>query len=107
MTPCLVFILHYMIVLTTKTMSDCRVSILNINGAGDVRKRVSLFEFIKLKKTDVMLVQETHSKTLNETEWKKEWEGEVILSHQNRNSGGVALLLKNFLPESDIVEENV
>ena len=31
-----------------------------------------------------MLVQETHSDTLNETDWRREWDGEVVLSHLSR-----------------------
>lgn len=87
-------------------MSDFTISTLNLNGARDVRKRASLFELVKLKSINVMLVQETHSDTLNETDWKREWDGEVVLSHLSRTSGGVAVLFsKNLLPKSQVVEE--
>lgn len=55
-----------------------------------------------------MLVQASHSATLNQTDWKPEWEGEVILSHLSKTSGGVVLLFsKNVLPESCVMEEKV
>lgn len=73
-----------MVLLTSADMSDFRVSTLNINGARDMRKRASLFELIKLKIINVMLVQETHSDTLDETDWRREWDGEVVLSHLSR-----------------------
>ncbi len=35
------------------------------------------------KHIDVMYVQETHSDCINESDWKKEWEGEVVVcSHE-------------------------
>lgn len=38
---------------------------------------------------------------MNETDWEKKWDGEVILSNLNRMSGGVALIFsKNFLPQA-------
>ena len=84
-------------------MGDFRVSTLNINGARDARKRASVFE---LENINVIFVQETHSDTLNETHWSKEWNGEVILSHLSRTSGGVSLIFsKSFLPKCHVVEE--
>ena len=89
-------------------MSDFRVSTLYINGARDVRKRANLFGFVRQKSFNVMLVQETHSDFLNETDWRREWDGEVVLSHLSRTSGGVALpFSKIFLPKSHVVEEIV
>lgn len=38
---------------------------LNVNGARDIGKRFQLYEIIKQKKIDVLLVQETHSDILN------------------------------------------
>ena len=71
-------------------MGDFTISTLNLNGARDVRKKESLFELVKLKSINVMLVQEMHSKTLNETDWRREWDKEVVLTHLSRTSGGVA-----------------
>lgn len=88
-------------------MSYFRVSTLNLNGARDMRNRVSVYELMKLKHMNVLMVQETHSDCLNETDWKRDWEGEVILSHLNRASGGVAVFSKDFLPESDDFQEVV
>ncbi|KAI3370930.1 hypothetical protein L3Q82_023483 [Scortum barcoo] len=89
-------------------MSDFKVSTLNLNGARDVRKRANVFELMKLKGINVMLLQETHSDTLNETDWRREWDGDVVLSHLDRVSGGVALLFsRNFLPKSYELEERI
>lgn len=60
-------------------------------------------ELIRQKKYDVMLVQETHNDVQNESDWKMEWDGEVILSHNSSCSGGVA----HFKPLSYEVEDIV
>ncbi len=87
-------------------MSAVRVGSLNINGARDIQKRMLVFELIKQKNIDVMYVQETHSDCINATDWKREWEGEVLLTHMSSNRGGGALLFsKSFLPASYQVEE--
>lgn len=89
-------------------MSHFRVSTLNLNGARDVKKRISVFELMNLKHINVLMVQETHSDSLNEIDWRREWGGEIILSHLNQASGGVAILFsKNFLPVSYHFEEVV
>jgi len=89
-------------------MSTLRLGTLNINGARESGKRTMLYELIRQKKYDVMMVQETHSDVKNEREWKMEWDGEVILSHKNSSSGGVAVLFqKHIKPISYEVEHIV
>lgn len=79
---------------------------LNVNGARDIGKRFQLYEIIKQKKIDVLLVQETHSDILNGSNWAKEFDGLSVLSHLTSISGGVAILFsKNFIPCSYQVEE--
>lgn len=58
-------------------MSEFRVATLNLNGARDMKKRLMLYELVRLKKIDVLLMQETHSDERNEIDWKAEWEGYV------------------------------
>ena len=54
----------------------------------------------------MVFVQETHSEVKNESDWQREWPGEVILSHKLSNSGGVGVLFsKGFSPCSFDVEE--
>ncbi len=44
-----------------------------------------------------VFLQETHSTVDNEADWKKEWDGEVCLSHKSNNSGGVGILFSKDL----------
>ena len=45
----------------------------------------------------MVFVQETHSEVKNESDWQREWPGEVILSHKLSNSGGVGVLSQKAL----------
>ncbi len=73
-------------------MSKIGLGTLNLNGARDSKKRAMLYDLIKQRKIDVMLVQETHSDVFNENDWLMEWDGLVVLSHKNHCSGGLAVL---------------
>lgn len=87
-------------------MCDINLGSLNINGARDDVKRASLFRLINAKRLNVTFLQETHSTAEIETEWKREWGGEVFLSHKSSNSGGVGILFsRDFLPVSCAAEE--
>lgn len=46
------------------------VGTLNLNGARDKLKRLTLIDFITIKKLQVMFVQETHSDPATELEWQ-------------------------------------
>ena len=88
--------------------SQFRVATLNVNGARDMRKRALLYELVKMKGIDVMMIQETHSDAGNEADWKAEWEGEVCLSSLTSVSGGVAILFsRSFVPVSYEVQRKV
>ena len=39
----------------------------------------------------MVFIQETHSDSVNEWDWKREWPGEVFLSHKWSNSAGVGI----------------
>lgn len=78
-----------------------RVGTLNMNGARDTRKRALVFDTARIKHVDVMFLQEIHSDRGNEADWEKEWEGQVLLSHNTTLGGGVGLLFfKDFTPSS-------
>lgn len=47
---------------------------LNINGAREHEERVKLYELVKQKHIDIIMLQETYSDVSNAAEWVKEWE---------------------------------
>ena len=74
------------------TMDVLNVGSFNVNGARDAFKRTLIYETARSKRFDVLFLQETHSDTANEADWKREWEGEAVLSHNANLSGGVGFL---------------
>lgn len=73
-------------------MSKIRVGSLNINGGRDGQKRAVISEMISQKSLDVVFLQETHSDTNNETDWRLWWRGQHVLCHGTNVSAGVAVL---------------
>ena len=59
----------------------------------------------KTKQIDVLFLQETHSCPENEGDWRREWDGEAVLSHNTNLSGGVGFIFsRSFSPVSMEVE---
>ncbi|TWW62349.1 hypothetical protein D4764_04G0009960 [Takifugu flavidus] len=86
-------------------MNTFKIGTLNVNGARDARKRALVFDTAKTKRIDVLFLQKTHSDCGIEADWEKEWEGQVLLSHNTTLSGGVGLLFsRGFTPSSLEVE---
>lgn len=51
---------------------------ININGGRDGKRRAVLREYIENKDMDIIFLQETHSDSANELEWKKWWGGHIF-----------------------------
>ena len=101
----LINLLVFIFILISSIMDTFRVGSLNVNGAREPKKRATIYETAKMKRIDVFYLQETHSDSTNEADWRREWEGEAILSHNTSLSGGVGFLLsKSFTPVSMEVE---
>jgi len=67
---------------------------LNVKGLTNFRKRHTVFTWCRKKNAYIVFLQETHSKEETEVQWRNEWGVDVILSHGNFKSRGVAILLK-------------
>ena len=68
------------------------IATLNVNGLKDYQKRDMIFDYFVRKKTAIIFLQETHSEETDEPLWRKQWGGQIIFSHGNNNSRGVAIL---------------
>ena len=53
------------------------------------------FSGVGSKKTDLIFLQETHSTTERQDQWRKEWGTAALFSHGSTNARGVAILIKN------------
>ena len=78
---------------------NLRVKTFNVNGLGQVEKRIAIFDKIR-KQNCIALLQETHSIPSCESKWKKEWGNQIIFSHGTSNSTGVAILFPTSLDYS-------
>lgn len=66
---------------------------LNVRGLGNKCKRITLFNWLKRKYKDcIILLQETHSTQDIEKQWQDEWGSHIEFSHFNKQSRGVAIL---------------
>ena len=81
-----------------------KVGSLNVRGMGDLKKRKSIFNYVKSKNSDVIFMQETHAATKEmEFKWDNEWGSKVHHSRApNTASGGVAILFKNKLKPNNV-----
>ena len=84
-------------------MASCRANLrlnsLNARGLANPKKRRTLFQWLKRNYPGVTFLQETHTTLVSETQWKKEWGGDIEFSHGSCGSRGVAIL---FPPKMDV-----
>lgn len=76
-------------------MDELNILSLNVKGLRDGNKRRELFRWMKryynADKSFVFL-QETHSASMNEKNWIKEWGQEITFSHGKTDARGVCIL---------------
>ena len=71
---------------------EISISSYNCNSLADYKKRRSVFKWLKEKEYNIYCLQKTKSTSLDEAAWKKEWGGEIIFCHGQRNPKGVMIL---------------
>ena len=75
----------------------------NVRGLGDKYKREAVFSWLKSKGPGIHLIQESHSVSATERQWKSQWGGRIYFSHGTSNSKGAAILIS---PQLDITVQN-
>ena len=78
-------------------MANLKLQTRNVDGLRDTKKRQKLFQLLKNSEENIFLLQETHTTPEDESQWKKEWDGDILFSHGSSNSKGVATLIKNSI----------
>jgi len=80
-------------------MDPVRICSLNTNGIRDSRKRAQLFTWLRIKKFDIIFLQETHCNSYRDSKlWEKEWGGSCFWSFGSNKSRGVAIMFREGLP---------
>ena len=75
-----------------------RICSLNINGMRDSRKRAQLFAWLRLKKFDIVFLQETHCSSYRDAQlWQNEWGGLCFWSFGGNKSRGTAIMFREGL----------
>ena len=70
---------------------------LNVNGIRDYHKRKDIFDYLRGKNAQIIMLQETHLKTQEENIVRSMWGYECILSGDSTNSNGVGIFFNtNF-----------
>ena len=72
-----------------------KIKSLNTRGLGNPRKRQNIFRWLRSNHNGIVYLQETHTTEGVETNWKKEWNGNIEFSHGTCGSRGVAILFPN------------
>ena len=72
---------------------------INVQGLRDKHKRLEVFQTLRNENYDIIAIQETHCDSIEEENWKGEWEGESVWTTYSNDKAGVAFL---FNPNLDI-----
>ena len=77
-------------------MNSLKISSFNTRGLLNTKKRISVFQYFRETKSDIILLQETHSKLNEEYLWRLNWEkqAEVIFNRSHSQGGELTILLK-------------
>ena len=59
----------------------------------NVKKRKSIFQWLKTRYPGIVLIQETYSSEKDEEQWTSDWGNDIIFAHGTNHSRGVAILL--------------
>ena len=68
---------------------------LNVNGIRDYHKRKDIFDYLRGKNAQIIMLQETHLKTQEENIVRSMWGYECILSGDSTNSNGVGIFFNS------------
>ena len=69
-----------------------KIGTLNVRGLREESKRKQIFQFLKNKRLDFYLIQETHSTPEIEQKWTNEWGSEIYYSNHSSSSRGTMIL---------------
>ena len=76
-------------------MENLNVVSLNVRELQNKNKRNIIFQYFKINKRDIILLQETYSTLEDENKWKKEWKGPTFFSSLSNHKCGVPILCTN------------
>ena len=78
-------------------MAQLLIKSQNVRGLVDDRKRREVFYKLNKSKFNVFFLQETHSDSQCEQQWREDFMGDILFSHGTRTSRGTCILFKRSL----------
>ena len=75
--------------------SSLKLATFNVNGTGKYEKQKDIFDFLRKKKFDLVMLQETHWKTESENYIRTLWGYNCIVCGTSTSKNGVAILFNN------------
>lgn len=106
MSSCKFRVMYFLYcILLFLVMTTLNIGTFNVNGCRCIKKRVTLFDYLRLKQADVILLQETHTDQQNQAQWISDWKGSVLLSHGTNLSAGVAILFSSRVGTQPVAVE--
>lgn len=110
------FLLSYTLVYMSERNTHGRIDKLqvkfiswNVRGLNGPVKRAKVFQHLKLHRTDIAFLQETHLKIHDHTRLRRPWVGQVFHSLFDSKARGAAILVSKkiqFISESIIPDRN-
>ena len=88
-------------------MAEMKFISLNVRGLREGKKQRDIFHWFKRYYQGnqcFVLLQETHSNPTDENIWKNEWCNDIIFSHRENNSKGVAILCPKQSQNTEILK---
>ena len=76
-------------------MSSLKIISFNANGLGSHEKRKDVFDYLRSGNYDILMLQETHFKSISENFIRSCWGFNCYVSGETTNKGGVAILFNN------------
>ena len=76
-------------------ISSLKITTFNMNGAGAYEKQKDVLDFLRKKKFDIIMLQETHWKTESENYIRSLWGYNCYISGVSTAKNGVAILFNN------------
>ena len=76
---------------------DLQIISFNVRGLNNIKKRTSIFRYLKIQKCDVAFLQETYSSLEEETKSLQEWGGNGYFAYGTKHSKGVTIFIRKSL----------
>jgi len=74
-------------------MNQLKIISFNGNGLNSPIRRQRALVWGQKQKVDIFMLQETHSCPDEESDWRRDWGGDIYMSHWTSNSKGVGILI--------------